>query len=190
MDKVRFVVGSLNTAKVKAVGNALRLAPLDSRYSGSEVEIVSYSVSSGSSETPGTDTEGIEAVRHRLKELLSVDDDGELYFSLEGVTSLVETTRQIRGWAGVYHKPSDRLAICSGGSTQIPSKYAELYDPDTRFGDVIVDAGYKLTQTEAQNIHTVGVNGVLTNGVYDRTTSFTDAIRIAAATLFNERNYR
>ena len=171
------VICSKNAAKNEAVKNVMQ------QYFES-FDIKSLETSSGVSETPIDDEEGILGCYNRIKDALQQEPSGNYYVAMEGILSKNKFGTFICGWTVIYNKLLNEYYYGCSAKVKVPDEIISLTTKNKRLSDVVA----KFTGNTGDKISTLGTNGLLTNGTYTRTDEFTDSIKCAISSKFKKLN--
>ena len=174
---MKIVICTLNEAKNSAVKNVI-----DKVWS--EVEYISISSESGVSDQPLSDEEGIRGAINRAKNGLEEVTDAEYSIGLEGTVDETEYGMFLNGWAAIMHKDGEVGLGCSG-KVELPYQIAERLKQGEELGPLIQEM---MGDDSIRN--TIGTNGVLTKGLYNRTKEFGDAVSCALSRFLRPDLYK
>lgn len=174
--KRKIVVCSKNKAKNNAVRNAL------SDFFD-DFEIVSLQTSSGVSETPVGDEEGLAGCKNRLSDAMLQVPNADIYIAMEGILNQNSFGTYLCGWTMIFDKASGNYISGCSAKVQIPEKIACKLNKDERLSKIVADY-FGSTDEE---ISLVGTNGVLTHGYYTRTDEFINSVKCALSVIYKQK---
>lgn len=183
MTEKKIAVATTNKGKLVGIKRAFAEHAASGRYS---YALIPISVESGVSDTPLSDEEMLEGCSNRLMALRSIAPEADIYAAVEGGFALAGMRWYVRGWSLIHDKALDRTASASGASVQVPVAYSGLLRPAERFTDSLQQFG----SDNAQALRDLGANGVFSGGVYTRSDTFYDGIRICLAEIGREENWQ
>lgn len=167
-----FVLSSTNEAKRAAVEHILQKLYKDT------FELQCIDVSSGVSETPHSDEEGIQGALSRISEAEAKIPGANAYIGLEGIVTRNSYGVFLCGWAVIKDENGKMHMGCS----------AKVQLPDSLTGDL--SSFKKLSELtaekypeQAHELPKIGTNGVITRGLYTRVDEFVDALSCAFGTM-------
>ncbi|PWJ39941.1 inosine/xanthosine triphosphatase [Sediminitomix flava] len=168
MQKLHIVVASLNPVKIEAS----RLA-FSQMFPNCEIEMEGISVPSEVSDQPMTEKETLEGAKNRCLNAQKVKLKADFWIGLEG--GIEKEAGEMSAFAWMYVKSKDGKESKSRTSSfYLPPKITELIDQGIELG-VADDMVFKKTNSKQKG----GSVGILTNGVVDRTSYYTQAVILA-----------
>lgn len=167
---MKVAVGTTNRAKLEAVRAALtQVWP--------EVSLVPVEVDPGISRQPLTNAEGRRGALNRAAAALKAVPEAELGIGLEGNVDTDEHGMFLLGHAAIVDA-AGRQGFGSSGAVMLPEVIRRRIEAGEELGPVMQE----LLRDHGNNIrHSLGTNGVLTDGLYTRVDEFTDATLCALA---------
>jgi inosine/xanthosine triphosphatase len=171
-------VGTENKAKIKAVEKAIKDAWGDTK-------IVPVAVDSGVAKQPTSDNEAIDGAIVRAQNALKLIRTAKYGIGLEGTVDVNNHGMFLRGWTVIMDRKGT-TGIGSSGSVILPNFLAKGLAEGKELGPLIQQ---HLSDTHDEIRHTLGTNGVLTKGLYDRVREFEDATRCALARFVSRKLY-
>lgn len=183
MIRKKIAVATTNRGKLAGIDRAFAEHAAQNHYS---YELIPTPVESGVSDTPLSDEEMLEGCSNRLIALRIVAPEADMCTAVEGGFALAGIHWYVRGWSVVHDKERDRIASASGASVQVPDTYSNLLRPDGRFTDSLQQFG----GDNALVLRDLGANGIFSDGVYARSDTFYDGIRICLAEISREENWQ
>jgi len=166
---MKIAIGTTNKLKIQAIENAL--API---FPGAE--FIATKVDSGVGEEPKGDEEGIEGALTRAKRAME-KEDADIGVGPEGITSKNKYGTFVYGYVVIIDK-HNRIGIGASAQVMLPQKLEKMIES----GKGLADAAASLSGITSEQVSKeLGTNGILTNGIYDRSREFSDAASCAAA---------
>lgn len=172
---MKIVVCSKNKAKNAAVENVIK--EFIESY-----DIYSIDTSSGVSETPIGDEEGITGCINRIKDAKTKVSDANLYIAMEGILTKTFDETFLCGWTVIYDNDTDEYLYGCSAKINVPKEIIKNLSKDDRLSDIV--ANY-IGSTE-EEVRNYGTNGMLTHGAYTRTDEFTDSVLCAISSKFSK----
>ena len=174
-NNIKIVVCSKNKAKNAAVENVIK--QFISKY-----DIYSLDTTSGVSETPIGDEEGITGCINRINDAKTQITDANLYIAMEGILTETFGEKFLCGWTTIYNNDTNEYSYGCSAKIHIPKHIIENLSKDERLSDVVA----KYMNSTEEQVRNYGTNGMLTNGCYTRTDEFTDSLLCAISTKFSK----
>ncbi len=171
----KIIVCSKNAAKNNAVEEVIKRFFI-------EYSIESLETSSGVSETPMGDEEGILGCLNRIKDAISQSPNANLYIAMEGILSKTSVGTFLCGWTVIYNKDVDEYYYGCSAKIKIPNEIINNMLQEQRLSDVVA----KYMKSAEKEVSIYGTNGILTHGSYTRTDEFTDSVLCAISSKFKE----
>lgn len=172
MKNKTFVLSSTNEAKRLATEQILQ------KLYGDAYELRCVDVSSGVSETPHSDEEGIQGALSRIAAAKAEIPDADAYIGLEGIVTRNAYGVFLCGWA-VIQDHDDSLHMGCSAKVQLPPS---LTDDLSSFRKLSELTAQKYPE-QADKLPHIGTNGVITRGLYTRIDEFVDALSCAFGTM-------
>jgi len=180
---MNIAIGTKNDAKNKAVEEIVRSV-------WNDVKFYSIEADSGISSQPLNDEEAIKGAINRAKQAMvkvSKEHNIEVDYGI-GLEGTVNTNRYgmfLHGWVAILDK-EHHIGLGQSASTQLPRKVEYRINNGEEVGPVMQEM-----MNDDENIirKTIGSNGVLTKGLYDRVKEFKDATSCALAKFVNKEWY-
>jgi inosine/xanthosine triphosphatase len=178
---MRVALGTKNEAKTKAC-----ISVFERAFPGEHIDVSGYSVESGVSDMPMSNDETYEGALNRALELTLLDSSADYYVGLEGgVQEGPKGRLYLLGWAAIIKAGSDLDYAGHSGGIELPDEIADKLREGAELGPLIQE----MTGDEKNEIrHTLGTNGLLTNGLYSRDKEFEDAIACALGISLSAEN--
>lgn len=167
-----FVLSSTNAAKRAATEQILQ------KLYGDAYTLQCVDVTSGVSETPHSDDEGIQGALGRITAAKAEIARADAYIGLEGIVTRNSYGVFLCGWAVVQDKQGNLHMGCSA-KVQLPP---DLTDDLSSFKKLSELTAEKYPD-QADKLQQIGTNGVITNGMYTRIDEFVDALSCAFGTI-------
>lgn len=136
-------------------------------------------------ETPSSDQIAIEGCKKRINCIQNI----EIYdfiVSLEGMVSKSGYGSFVYGWAVVKNCKNNREAIGCSAKVQIPKEIALAISSHKKLSSVL---NQFYSTEDLKNLEVLGLNGIITNGLFTRVDEFDGAIRSAIGYIMNDANY-
>lgn len=172
---MQIVICSKNKAKNKAVENVMR--EFFENFVMFPVE-----TSSGVSETPVGDEEGILGCQNRIKDALTQIPTADLYVAMEGILTEESFGIFLCGWTIIYNRVEDEYYYGCSSKIKIPDEIIAKVSKDTRLSQVVAD----YVGSTDEEISKIGTNGLLTHGAYTRTDEFMDSVLCAISSKYKK----
>lgn len=172
---MQIVICSKNKAKNKAVENVMR--EFFENFVMFPVE-----TSSGVSETPVGDEEGILGCQNRIKDALTQIPTADLYVAMEGILTEESFGTFLCGWTIIYNRVEDEYYYGCSSKIKIPDEIIAKVSKDTRLSQVVAD----YVGSTDEEISKIGTNGLLTHGAYTRTDEFMDSVLCAISSKYEK----
>lgn len=169
------VVCSKNKAKNAAVESVIK-------QFFKKFDIKSLETSSGVSETPIGDEEGIEGCFNRINNALHQEPNGTLYVAMEGILTKNKYGTYLCGWTVIYNKLEEEYYQGCSSKIKIPDQIIKEIEKTQRLSEVVA----KYFGSTDEEISKIGTNGILTHGVYTRTQEFIDSITCAISSKYEK----
>ncbi len=171
---IQIAVGSTNRAKNLAVETAFRRA-----FSEKDIQTHGFEVASGIAEQPTTDEESIQGAINRARAALAQLATADFGVGLEGNTVTIADRMFLHGWVAIVDQSDpDNIGIGHSSGLELPEHIKTGVDNGRELGPLLQEM---LDDTENTVRHTLGTNGVLSNGLYTREQEFIDATVVALA---------
>lgn len=179
MELLHVAVGTENKAKLQAVESVFKTVFGD-------VIIEGIAAKSGISEQPLTDEESIRGAINRADGALKQVQTAEYGVGLEG--NVVETSGHmfLRGWVAIKNRSGD-IGLGHSGGLQLPEVIRAQINDGKELGPLLQEM---LDDKDNRVRHTLGTNGVLTDGIYTRVDEFTHAAQCALARFIKADLYK
>lgn len=169
-EPIQLAVGTQNKAKLEGVETAFRKV-----YKN--IDVQGFSVESGIVEQPTTDEESIQGAVNRAQAALAQMATANFGVGMEGNVVTITDRMFLHGWVAVIdHDGTISLGHSSG--MELPGSIREAIDGGAELGPVLQDM---LNDDENEVRHSLGTNGVLSDGLYTRVDEFVDATTVALA---------
>lgn len=170
---LRIAVGSQNQAKNKAVTSAFQRA-----FPKTIIETRGFDVPSGIADQPTTDEESIQGALNRAHGALAKLASANYGVGLEGNTVTVAGTMYLHGWVAIVKKDTPTPGIGHSSGIELPNYLREGINAGKELGPLLQNI---LQDNDDAIRHSLGTNGVLTDGLYTREQEFLDATIVALA---------
>lgn len=168
LSHTRIAVGSQNKAKNEAVKTAFEKV-----YNN--VETHGFDVPSGIADQPKTNEESIEGAINRARGALELLPEGEFGVGLEGNVYTVADRMMLLGWVAIINREGI-IGIGNSSGIELPESFKQAIENGAELGPLLQSI---LNDEDNEIRHTIGTNGVLSGGLYDRRTEFVDATTAA-----------
>ncbi len=177
---MKIALTSTNVAKLQAVEKVFKTVIKH------DIELMSFDISSGISETPMNDNDAVLGCRNRINKLMSVENFHYIV-AMEGLVQKYDYGTFLYGIVIIYDCISNRESIGCSAKIQIPDRISDQISPSKKLSDVVSEL-YSPSRTK--NISLIGTNGVITNGFFTRVDEFESALRCSIGYLLNDENYK
>ena len=176
---MKIVVGTKNKAKLDACK-----VVFDEAYGLDGYEIEGLEVDTGVSVMPMTNQESYLGAHNRLIAAKELRPNGDIFVGLEGgVEEGSGDGLYLLGWAVVMAAKSGKIGVGHSGGVRLPHIIAEELKNGKELGP-LVQAMTGDVNNEIR--HSLGTNGLLTEGLYPRNREFEDALRNAVGMLLSK----
>jgi len=166
---MKIAIGTTNKLKVEAIENVLAIL-----FPGAE--FIATKVDSGVSEEPKGDEEGIEGALTRAKKAME-KEGADMGVGPEGITSKNKYGTFVYGYVVIADK-QNRIGIGASAQVMLPKKLEKMIESGKGLADAVAGISGITSERVSKEL---GTNGILTNGLYDRSKEFSDAAICAAA---------
>lgn len=180
--KLDIAVGSQNKAKNLAVKIAFKKA-----FPDYEIETHGFDVESGVSLQPLTNEETLAGAMNRAKNAGVQLEDHDYAVGLEGGIVKVDRVVMLVGWVAIYKAGSGEPGVGHSSGLLLPEHMASALLAGEELGPLLQEM---LGDEENTIRHTLGANGILSNGLYTREQEFTDATTAALARFVSPTLYQ
>lgn len=170
---IQIAVGSENKAKNLAVLKAFRTA-----YPKTVLQIKGFNVESGIADQPTTDEESIQGAINRANGALARLATARFGVGLEGNTVTIANRMYLHGWAAIVERDNDTAGIGHSSGLELPQNLRQGIEEGKELGPLLQAM---LGDKDNEIRHTLGTNGVLSDGLYTREQEFIDATTVALA---------
>lgn len=167
---IRVAVGSQNRAKLAAVESVF-----GNKFNSVTVE--GFEVESGVSDQPVDDTESITGATNRAQTALANMATADYGVGLEGNVATVAGRMFLHGWVAIVNREGV-VGLGHSGGLELPASIQERIDNGEELGPVFQTI---MSDDDNEIRHTLGTNGVLSDGLYTRVDEFEDAVHCALA---------
>ncbi|MGC8478695.1 MAG: DUF84 family protein [Candidatus Micrarchaeia archaeon] len=166
---MKIAIGTTNKLKVDAIKGVLgKIFP--------DAEFIPTKVESGVSEDPKSEEEGINGALNRALKAMEIEG-ADIGVGPEGITATNSYGTFVYGYVAIVDKAGAK-GIGASAQVMLPKRVVELMSA----GKGLAEAMSELSSNSKEEIRTeLGTNGILTNGMYDRSKEFTDATTCAVA---------
>ena len=193
--EMKVVCGTENVAKIASVKRALeKIQGIYSQEKGvkssklewEELIVVGVKTSSGVSDQPKDEHETIQGAKNRALAALQSDESADFGIGIESGISKVGDQSFEGGWIVVVDKKGE-MGLASSNRYELRKPILDILSVD---GKELSDAVSMLTGiTDVKS--TLGMSGVISNGLIDRSDSYVDAAILAFGPfLSDERLWR
>lgn len=179
---LRIAIGSQNNAKNLAVATAFKRA-----FGNTAIETQGFEVESGVAAQPTTDEESIQGAINRAHDALSRLSLADYDVGLEGNTVIIADKMFLHGWVAIVHRESTEVGIGHSSGMELPQALKEGVEAGRELGPLLQDI---LDDTANTVRHSLGTNGILSDGLYTREQEFIDATTVALARFINPSLYQ
>jgi len=171
-------VGTQNKAKLQAVETAFHKVYAQVQASGLEVE-------SGISDQPMNDEESIKGAINRAQSALAQLSTAQYGIGLEGNVVTISDRMFLHGWVAIINQVGE-IGLGHSSGIELPLSIRQALESGAELGPVLQEM---LDDTENEIRHTIGTNGILTDGLYTRVDEFVDATTVALAKFLKPELY-
>ncbi len=172
---MKLVVASHNPVKINAVAEAFAKS-----FPDIEFDLSPISVASGVSDQPMTDTETLKGAITRARNAMEAVPDADYTVGLEGGVDTVGDQLFTFAWMAIETK-GGKVATARTSTLPLPPRVAKLLAESIELGDAM-DKVFNAHNTKQKG----GAIGLLTNGLYDRTNTYVQALCFALVAVKNE----
>jgi inosine/xanthosine triphosphatase len=175
----KIIVGTKNRAKLSACKIVF-----DEAYGQDKYILEGIEVDTGVSAMPMTNQESYLGAHNRLIAAKDAEPNGDIYVGLEGgVEEGPGNGLYLLGWAVVMAANSGKVGVGHSGGVRLPNNIAKELKKGKELGPLVQE----ITGDVNNEIrHSLGTNGLLTNGLYPRNREFEDALRNAVGMLLSK----
>jgi|GEM_PF-883859 len=170
---IQIAVGSENKAKNLAVLKAFRTA-----FPKATLQIKGFNVESGIADQPTTDEESIQGAINRANGALARLATAQYGVGLEGNTVTIADRMYLHGWVAIVERDNDTPGIGHSSGLELPQNLRDGIEAGGELGPLLQEM---LGDEDNKIRHTLGTNGVLSDGLYTREQEFIDATTVALA---------
>lgn len=178
MESLHVAVGTQNKAKLKAVEKVF-----NSAYG--KVAVEGVAAESGISDQPMNDEESIRGAINRADAALGEVPSAEYGVGLEGNVAETAGHMFLRGWVAIK-KRSGETGLGHSGGLELPESIRRQILGGKELGPLIQEM---LEDKDNEVRHSLGTNGVLSDGLYTREDEFTHAVQCALAKFIKPELY-
>jgi inosine/xanthosine triphosphatase len=172
------IVGTKNLAKL----NACRVV-FNEAYGKGQFLIKGIEVDTGVSAMPMNNEESYLGALNRLNAAEKAEPRADIFVGLEGgVEEGPANGLFLLGWAVVKASESEKIGVGHSGGVKLPQNIADKVRQGQELGPLIKEM---TGDTNNEIRHSLGTNGLLTNGLYPRNREFEDALRNAVGMLLS-----
>jgi non-canonical (house-cleaning) NTP pyrophosphatase len=181
---VRVVVTSSNKVKITATHKGFATI-----FCNHNIIVDHLSTDFSFLKIPSRDITAIELCRKRMEYVQNIKTY-DFIVSLEGIISKRSYGCFVYGWACIKSCRNNRESIGCSVKVQIPKKIAKCISYNLKPSSVFSGFTKYYCNDNINNIDTMGINGIITNGVFTRVSEFEGAICSALGYLTNNSNYQ
>jgi inosine/xanthosine triphosphatase len=167
---MKLAVGTQNKAKLQAVEVAFGKVYPHIKATGFEVE-------SGIAEQPTSDEESIQGAINRAQSALAKMATAQYGVGLEGNVVTISDRMFLHGWVAIIDQ-NGAIGLGHSSGLELPSSIRTAIEGGAELGPVLQEM---LNDKDNEIRHSLGTNGVLSNGLYTRVDEFVDATTVALA---------
>lgn len=172
---MKLVVASHNPVKINAVAEAFAKT-----FPDQEFELEPISVPSGVADQPTSDAETLQGAKNRALNAADATEDADFTVGLEGGIDTIGGQLFTFAWMAVRTKDG-KIATARTSTLPLPPRVAELLDEGFELGHAM-DKVFNAHNTKQKG----GAIGLLTEGLYDRTNTYVQALCFALVAIKNE----
>lgn len=180
--ELNIAVGSQNKAKNLAVKTAFERA-----FPGYDIKTHGFDVESGVSEQPLSNEETLDGAMNRAKNAGAQLASHDYAVGLEGGIVKVNQAVMLVGWVAIYGAGSQEPGVGHSGGVLLPGRMADALFAGEELGPLLQEM---LGDEDNAIRHTLGTNGILSNGLYTREQEFIDAATAALARFVSPKLYQ
>lgn len=172
---MKLVVASHNPVKINAVAEAFAKT-----FPEQEFELEPINVPSGVADQPASDGETLLGAKTRAENAAQVVSEADYTVGLEGGIDTIDGQLFTFAWMAVRTKDG-KIATARTSTLPLPPRVAELLNEGLELGDAM-DRVFNAHNTKQKG----GAIGLLTDGLYDRTGTYVQALCFALVAIKNE----
>ena len=180
-ESIRIAIGSKNQAKNLAVQTAFERA-----FPDATIKTQGVDVASGIADQPTTDEESIQGALNRAHGALAQLTTTEYGVGLEGNTVTIAGNMYLHGWVVIVQRDNPTPGIGHSSGIELPEHLKQGVEAGSELGPLLQEL---MSDTDNVIRHTLGTNGVLSNGLYTREQEFIDATTVALARFMKPELY-
>ncbi len=172
---MKLVIASHNPVKINASVEAFTKVFPEQNFEPHPV-----SVPSGVDDQPKSDIETLTGAKTRAKNAAAAEPDADYWVGLEGGIDIIGDQLFTFAWMAVRNK-TGKIATARTSTLPLPPRVAELLVEGLELGDAM-DQVFDAHNTKQKG----GAIGLLTDGLYDRTNTYVQAMVFALVAMKND----
>jgi non-canonical (house-cleaning) NTP pyrophosphatase len=173
---MKIVIGSTSAPKVSATKEVFA-----DFFKGEDIAIVSIEVDSGVSPTPFSVEECILGGRTRIEKCRQSIPDADYYVGIESGVLQTDEFTFLTPWAVIFKRATNKESVGSGALVPVKAAFFSKFDSSVEISDTM---RYELFDPKlVLQKKTLGVGGVLTQGVIQRHDQVCLALKVALSTV-------